>query len=517
MPANPVKIGPFSGGLNTYSDPTAVADTECVDIQNFDVDLDGSLISRPPITVKDDKTTINTGTSNSSGKLRALGWYTTAAGVKYLICAAPTGGTYARKHSDGTWTLITNTFTATCMVQYQNKVWLVASPSSANPGGNWDGTTFTAVAAIPKGTAAVVYKERMFVAGGKLDTTNANRVNFSNAGNFSTWTSGTDFFDVKAGDGQHIVDIKVFQDTIVVFKEDSTYLYSYDTRPANGAVRAINNVIGCPSSNTVVEYENSLYVYHEASVYQINNWNFTLINLKVPFANIVKWAFSPQDATLSVVGNRLIVRHFDAVYVFGLRTGTWTKWDTTSQFDYFINVPIDTAEDPEEYLGFSRETSNADADRVLYSFINSYAVNRLESMTCYVLSKSYDFGVPYTYKKLFWWGVDFVSKKDLSYIVHPITNTRPVTHQMLAAYQHQQIIGSHAQPLDVSIDVSSSFTVSNGPGNRLFVKLLKAMRFRQISFKITGTNDGTTTQGPLRIFTVTAMIDNKEKVSKQVS
>lgn len=516
MAANPVKIGPFSGGLNTYSEVSAVGDTECTDIQNFDVDLDGSLISRPPITVKDSNTVINTGTSNSTGKLSALGWYTTAAGVKYLICSC-TSGTYARKHSDGSWSTITTTFAATCMVQYQNKAWLVAAPGSANPGGNWDGTTFTAVAAIPKGAAAVIYKERMFVAGGRLDTTNANRVNFSNAGNFSTWTSSTDFFDVKAGDGQHIVTLKVFADQIVVFKEDSTYLFSYDSKPANGAVRLINNVIGCAGPNTVVEYENSLYVYHEASVYQINNWNFTLLNLKVPFVDIVKWSFSPQDATLSILRDRLCVRHFDGVYIFGLRTGTWTKWDTSRQFDYFINVPIDAPSDPDEYLGFSRETNNADVDRVLYSFINAYGVSASESMTCYVVSKTYDFAVPYTYKKLFWWGVDFLSKNDLSYIVHPVTNTKPVTHQMLAAYQHQQIIGSHAQPLDVSIDVTDSLTISNSANNRMFAKLLKAIRFRQIAFRVSGTTNGTSTQGPYRLFAVVAMIDNKEKVSKQVN
>lgn len=516
MPANPVKIGPFTGGLNTYSDPSAVGDTECTDIQNFDVDLDGSLFSRPPITVKDTSGQVNGGTSSSTGKINALGWFIHTSGEKYFIFSA-TGGTFARRYSDGLYSTITTTIAATCMVQYLNKIWLVASPASANPGGSWDGTTFTAVATMPKGAAALVYKERMFISGGRLDTTNANRVSFSNAGNFTTWTTSTDFFDVKAGDGQHIIDIKVFQDQIVIFKEDSTFLYSYDSSPARGAVRSINNVIGVAGTHCCVEYENSLYVYHEASVYQINNWNFTLTNLKVPFSNIVKFGGLTADATLSILHDRLIVRHFDGIYVFGLRTGTWTKWDSDKQFDYFLNVPIDDATDVEEYFAFGRETNNADTDRCLYSFKNQYNVSDSENMTCYVLTKTYDFGVPYTFKRLFWWGVDLISKKDLTYTVHPVSNTRSVTYDMLKAYNYNQILGSYYAPLDISIDVTDSLVISNSIGNRMFIKLLKSMRFRQISFKVTGTTNGTSGQGPLRIFNLVAFIDNKETVSKQVS
>jgi hypothetical protein len=266
-----------------------------------------------------------------------------------------------------------------------------------------------------------------------------------------------------------------------------------------------------------VEYENSLYVYHEAAIFQINNWNFTLVNLKVPFVDIVKWAFAVQDATLSILRDRLVVRHFDGVYVFGLRTGTWTKWDSTAQFDFFLNVPQDDVTSSDEYVGFSRETSNADDDRVMYLFKNKWTVGDLENMTCYVVTKVFDFGVPYTYKRLFWWGVDFISRKDLSYIVHPISQTRTVTHNMLAAYTHNAIIGSNYQPLDVSIDVTDNFTVSNISGNRMFAKLLKSLRFRQISFRITGTTDGSSTQGPLRIFNLVAFVDNKEQVVKQIS
>lgn len=49
MSGTPVKIGPFTNGLNILNEPTTIADTECVELLNFDVDLDGSIVSRPPI------------------------------------------------------------------------------------------------------------------------------------------------------------------------------------------------------------------------------------------------------------------------------------------------------------------------------------------------------------------------------------------------------------------------------------------------------------------------------------
>src|SRR5690348_1582175 len=196
MAGSPVKIGPFAGGLNTYSEPSAVGDNEAVDLVNFNVDLDGSIFSRPPIRIKDVGASVP-----GSGEIKLLGFFIDpTTDEKYLISSNSTQ-TYARKESDNTWTLITGTFAASTVVQYQNKLYLVAPANSANPGGSWTpGGGFVAIAAIPKGASAAIYKERLFVAGGKLDATNANRVFFSNAGDFATWTTSTNFFDVRAGD-----------------------------------------------------------------------------------------------------------------------------------------------------------------------------------------------------------------------------------------------------------------------------------------------------------------------------
>src|SRR5688572_1571561 len=46
-----LQLGPFHGGINNYSDMSAIADQELVDCVNFDIDLDGSLKTRPPWSI----------------------------------------------------------------------------------------------------------------------------------------------------------------------------------------------------------------------------------------------------------------------------------------------------------------------------------------------------------------------------------------------------------------------------------------------------------------------------------
>jgi hypothetical protein len=87
----------------------------------------------------------------------------------------------------------------------------------------------------------------------------------------------------------------------------------------------------------------------------------------------------------------------------------------------------------------------------------------------------------------------------------------------MAAYKHNEILGNHIRPLSISIDVSGSMQIGNVAGDRLFVKLIKGMRFRQIYFTLSGQTNGTTLEGPLRIYSIVAFIDNKQLVSKELS
>lgn len=513
MPGQPVKIGPFVGGMNTYSGPSAIADSEAVEIRNMDIDLDGSLVSRPALE-----------TRTIAGLVRitrVIGTYTSKTGVSYMIYAQDGGGIFAVHTGTQAWTTIDSTGDYTACVQYNDKLWMVKKPAGTAVGGSsWDPTAgLSAVATMPRGVAACIYKERMFIASSvNSDDTSMNRLKFSGPANPASWTS-TDTLDVKAGDGQDITALYVFDNNITVFKTDSTYVFAYESQPTKGQVQIVNGSIGCNNVGSVLEYENSLFVMHESKVYRISNWSWEQANLKIPFqyrnASSASGTFS---TSISSVGNRIVCRYYDNYYVLGTKTGAWTIWNWGSTGNIFpsefLKSPvIDPVVGADVYYAANHVGGNTE----WYRFTDTVlAPPSTENYVIKLVSKAYDFGVPYGFKRLFWWGADLLSKAQVNFRVTPIAYNTPVTWGMLAAktFADYQTWG---RPLDISIDVTDLVSGSNPAYYRTFLKLLKGLRFRQIQFTLDSTSDGTTDTGPLRIFTLTAFVDNKELVSKKVS
>jgi hypothetical protein len=101
MPGEPIQVGPFVGGLNTFSDPTAIADNELVVCENFELDLDGSLKSRPPIEDLGIDFPLE-----ATGDMEFLGNFQVSETVSYLLASDGDSKTY---YFNGTaWVLITS-------------------------------------------------------------------------------------------------------------------------------------------------------------------------------------------------------------------------------------------------------------------------------------------------------------------------------------------------------------------------------------------------------------------------
>jgi hypothetical protein len=511
MAGDPVKIGPFVGGMNTYSGVSAIADNEAVEILNMDVDLDGSLVGRPGIN--------QYGTAPLSGTSHIIGQYTSVTGIFYAIYAFA-NSVRALNTSDKTWSTIQAGVFTDC-VQYNNKLWLVQMPSGTTQGGgSWDPVAgWTAVPTMPRGYSACIYKERMFIAASvNSDTTSVNRVKFSNPANPGTWTS-TDTFDVNAGDGQDIMCLYVFDSSIIIFKTDSTYIYAYESQPTKGQVQAVSQTIGANNNFCTVEYENSLFVMHEDKVYRISNWQWEHANIKLPFQYRNTAISGQADGTsLAAVGNRIVARYYDYYYCLGTKTGAWTTWifgDGTSMFptDFIRDPNIDPAAGTARYFAANHVGGTTN----WYIFVDAVnSVARSETFTIRLISKAYDYGVPYGFKRLYWWGADIFSKSEIQYRVSPIAFNIPITWGQLALHPFSEYL-TWGRPLDISIDVSDSAGGSNPSNFRTFIKLLKGLRFRQLQFTLVTQSDGSTVTGPLRIFSLTSFVDNKELVSKKVS
>ena len=502
MPGQPTRLGPFNGGLNSLSDPTAVSDSELVDVVNFELDLDGSLTSRPPITVE--------GATPGTESMYLLGYYIATNGTYYLLGSTGTSTYYYT----GAWTLLTNTFAAVAFTQYADKAWLLAGPASANPGGSWSPSAgFVAVAAMPKGSSIISHKSRLWVSPGKSATSNGSQLRFSSVTDPTAWDAAKDFLNVNAGDGQNITDIAVVNNNIMVFKNDSTFVFSYDSGPDKGNVNKISATQGASDVNCVVQYENTVLVYHEGNVYEIINYNFSRISTKVPFTvdNTVPQQFGTSVA-MSLFSDRLIVRHFDRVYVFNLRTRTWSRWQSDRIFAYFVTEPKNNliTDIPSAYACPAIED-----DPRLFKIQDDFINGNSEDMTCTFRTKNYDYQISSNFKKLYWWGADVMAQGEVNVVANPIVFSFAVTWDQLDLVTWDDL-ETWDQPLS-ALPVVTTSVDALGAGNRKFLKFMKALRFRQIFFTLSIENDGTPATAPCKVFNLTTFIQTKQGASKEIS
>lgn len=504
MPGEPIRLGPFVGGINQLSDPTALQDNELVDVINMELDLDGSYIGRPPF--------FDNGHPGSGSGMTLLGYFITAANTRLIGC----NSTGLWMYELGTWTNVSSTgaIKSTAMVQYDNKAFIIASTDSPVDGGYIDSTgAWNALATLKKGGSAVVHKERLFIAPGPVATgTNSSLLQGSNPADFATWP--VQIF-IGKGDGQKLVDLLVYNDNLLMFKEDSTWVLAFDADPADAISRKINTSIGVSALHCVVAYENQLYVLHTNNVYEVTNYDFTKINSKVPFLlDTTKPAPWINPTFVTILGDRLIVKYYARIYVFGLKAKVWTRWDAGTRYiGPAVAVPIraEAQATPEYVLASNVSTAN-----IIYGFRDIIDSMNTETINCLVKTKNYDIGVPHRYKRLHWWGADVSTISAVTGTAQPIIVNFSVTWGQLSAYKWGQISGNTwGQPLNLPIIIET--IVGAQSALRKFVKFKKPLRFRQVNFQVEFSYNGTNAQGPIRFFTLTAIIGTRQHVSKSLT
>src|SRR5690349_15024569 len=161
-----LKIGPYAGGINTYSDVSAIADDELADCVNFDIDLDGSMKSRPPWELLTSDSILTGGptrvacfqeilitgtyesiqfiivTSNHEGTNTAYVYYIDGPNAGDLLPIAD--GIFSRAH------------------RYDNNIFLVPGRNALDTQGGakyvLDSGLVTSIPTMPKGDASAIYK-----------------------------------------------------------------------------------------------------------------------------------------------------------------------------------------------------------------------------------------------------------------------------------------------------------------------------------------------------------------------
>lgn len=524
--AQTIRLGPFNGGINAASDPSSLADSEVIDMTNFEVDIDGSLVGRPPIQK------VISDTANWNERMVAIG-QATLAGVNYVIFSNHFYGTIWYRDDNNSWGTIAQSLYAKVAIQYRDKLYIIAAETTpVVKGGYWDGVTYTQDASMPNGEAAVFHKGRLFVIPGAGATINKSRLSYTDAITSDTlsWDAALNIIDVSPGDGSNLVDIQIYDDNLILFKQDSTYVLAFDDEPTSGILRSINTTIGATAYRCVVSYENSIFVYHEGKVYEMVNYDFTWLNIKVPFkyeTMVVPWENSTwaEPVSLSLMGARLVVRYYGRVYVYGLLTHAWTRWETSQhKYDYFgplVEMPSNPTQSvlKKYYAGYGV------LDPVLASAIigfqdgwntNQEIGNGISAinMVCAVQTKNYDFGDSQNYKKLLWWGAEIfgISVTTNGYSGDMIAISTPIVSTFNE--QWTNLVETISARSTHSIFSAARVTTAL---NRAFLRFGRMFRFRQVNFYFSMSPDGSTVTGPCRLFALSATVSSREQVSKGIT
>lgn len=121
-----------------------------------------------------------------------------------------------------------------------------------------------------KGKYIKVYKDSLFIYG---DPTNPSRLYYSGGGDkihdFSI-AGGGGFIDVSKNDGQIGTGIEVFKNSILIFKEDSIYQFTF-TSTGLPQITQVNPSLGCVAPRSIISVENDVFFMSRRGVFTIGN------------------------------------------------------------------------------------------------------------------------------------------------------------------------------------------------------------------------------------------------------
>jgi hypothetical protein len=559
-----LKIGPFSGGINRYSDASAIADTELVDCVNFDVDLDGSLKSRPPVAglYNSPNNTYSSGTFLEAST-QVLGTFVGNAGDKIvlfqyierlqspdsdkldLVIYFMDGPNANTAQNIASITGSSNPFTS--MTRYKNILYLTRSYGG---GAKFDiaTLTYTDLPGMPWGSKGIIYKERFWLVGDQ--GSNYSRMVFSDIGDPETFQPAS-FFDIRPGDGESLNDIILYQDNLILFKNSSIWVFAYDTQPQQAVLQQLHDDLGVENRWSLVLYENVIYFLKYNQVYQISNFNFTRISTKLPFEDdktlptatggenwsTNSWKFPNW---MSLVGDRLVVRFYNRLYVYHLRTRAWTRWESKDNNVQYVGqyVRVETAGSVTRqgydtyvagssllkppYTGVTNKCIPTTMQlKDTYDGTSVEGVNYLggpvntTNIFLNIKTKIYDIGISHRFKRLLHWGCDIVTGQNVTGTLNPVSLAYRVTWGQLHEYKWNQL-QTWGYPLFAQPSITQT-AVSDTGVYRRFIRFPRSLRFRLLQFELSLQTVGNTKDGPARLYSLTAFMRQRQLVPKGVN
>ena len=538
----------FTAGLNNYWDQSSINDNELASVINFEFTSNGAMTSRPAIWLEKDSEGTAIATPAEDEPFDFIGTYIRADGTRFLV-AVTDDKTWIYNITTKAWTQIA-TFRASDSTQYLNKIVLC---SETQAGGYWEAGTFTSTPTMPYLGGIELFQTRFF-GFGVQGTATANIIywsNISTAGPSGTSTSVWNWEDefgaklyveIGGGDGQWVTALAQGYNDIVVFRNRSTYRFSYGELPQEGTMQVMQQDIGAENRRCVVKFENAHFVLSGQTLYRYQNWLYYPLNSE-------RVRFQPDDSyerrfehAISLVGSRCIVYHNGAIYVYDIKTNTWSQWTSSSRIGYFVTVPRRYEDEFEELFYGVSGSAEIDAPGV-----TDYSMYRIEDkpttssgteeMTCSLRTKIYDFNTPVEWKRLYFWTADITTARIVRAVAVPVAirETALAVHwdelSSDGQYDNSFYTWDELSKEDEFDDRFGTWDRPKTPGTietviedfpqgqliRMETKLDTALRFRRIFFELYLSCDGTAATSPVQVFSLIPMVGAKAKIAREAN
>jgi hypothetical protein len=249
-----VDLARFDGGLNTRDSLEELGRNETPDAVNKTLTTRGAVVVRNGCALA---VTLPAGTASFLYYSASLDkWYCQVGTELY------------RRPGDlsGSWTDITTvsltTSATVAMVDFQGVVVIVHPVDGVY---THDGGTgvITSRNVSTVGNSIAVFKNRVWV-GGTTDPGLRTRIWFSNIGTAVTWTTATDFVDIREKDDQPLTALAGSPGALLVFKQRSAYRI---TDAATGAYQTIDGSAGCVGAQATANLNGRVYTWGADGIY----------------------------------------------------------------------------------------------------------------------------------------------------------------------------------------------------------------------------------------------------------
>ena len=190
-------------------------------------------------------------TSLDSSNYFTITWSAVASAVGYNLYGRKDGQWYYMAYLEGNGS-----------TTYIDKGTVTPAEAFTPPEGNTTGG--------PKGRYIAVYKDSLFLLG---DPDNPSRLYYSAGGDLiSDFTvgSGGGFLDVSKNDGQKGTGLKVFKDSLIIFKRSSIYQFSFSTSGLP-QIEQVSAAVGAVNQRGITTVENDIFFVSDRGIFTIGN------------------------------------------------------------------------------------------------------------------------------------------------------------------------------------------------------------------------------------------------------